>query len=281
MRVILLVNESSGSASGPSGAEVAAAMAAVGATVQRLPIGDERRAVAAGPDRLVVAGGDGSVAPAADAAGAAGLTLAVVPCGTANDFARRMGLPSDPLTAARLAVTGHATRVLDLGRMGDRPFVNVATAGLSVLAARGARPLKPALGAAAYAAGAVRSALTGRPVPCEVRCDGRPVHAGPAWQVMVACSGAFGGGSRVAGADAADGLLDVVALAAGPRARLVRHARALRSGRITDQPGVRADRGGEVSLGLPEGQELNVDGELCGAGDAFRVEPGRFRLVVP
>jgi diacylglycerol kinase (ATP) len=203
-----------------------------------------------------------------------------VPSGTANDFARRTGLPDDPLAACRLAVGGRALRSLDLGRMGDRPFVNVATAGLSVAAARGARPLKGALGPAAYLAGAVRSAVVGRPLDCAVACDGRTIHAGPAWQVMVACSGAFGAGSRIAEADPADGMLDVVVLEAGPRVRLVRHAGALRRGLITDQPGVRSGRGRRVRLDLPAGAELNIDGEVEPAGRDFGVEPGHFRLVV-
>ena len=58
------------------------------------------------PDRIVVAGGDGSIAPAARAAGQLDVPLAVVPAGTANDFARTNGLPEDPLDAAVLAVTG-------------------------------------------------------------------------------------------------------------------------------------------------------------------------------
>jgi diacylglycerol kinase (ATP) len=165
--------------------------------------------------------------------------------------------------------------------MGGRPFVNVATAGLSVMAARSARPLKSALGPAAYLAGAVRSAVTGRPLRSEVRCDGREVFAGPAWQVMVACSGAFGAGSRIAEADPSDGLLDVVVLEAGPRLRLVRHARALRAGMITGQPGVHADRGSAIDLSLPAGAGLNIDGELVDAEPDFTVAPGHFALVVP
>ena len=55
----------------------------------------------------MVAGGDGSIAPVAAAAGAAGIPLAVVPAGTANDFAGRLGLPVGAVRGLRLAVRGH------------------------------------------------------------------------------------------------------------------------------------------------------------------------------
>ena len=93
-------------------------------------------------------------------------------------------------------------RRLELGRLADgRPFVNVASAGLASVAARRAAPLKPRLGPLAYAVGAVRAAATAAPLRCTVRADGETVYEGAAWQVIVAVTGAFGGGSDVGAAD--------------------------------------------------------------------------------
>ena len=281
MRIVLLDNPSSGSGAGPSGDDLAGMLRSEGAEVERLPLERAAEVGGVGAERAVVAGGDGSVAPAALAAGAAGLALAVVPTGTANDFARRMQLPADPAEACRLAARGAGLRRLDLGCVGERPFVNVATAGLAVSAARRAGPLKGLLGPLAYLAGALRTAVSGHPVECAVTVDGRRIFAGPAWQVMVACSGAFGAGSRIDDADPSDGLLDVVVVAAGPRRRLARHAYGLRRGRITAQPGVVSGRGAEVALELPPGAELNVDGEVVPASPRLSVRPGCFSLVVP
>src|SRR6185312_5787857 len=97
---------------------------------------------------------------------------------------------------------------------GGRPFVNVASAGLASVAARNAQPLKPRLGPLAYGVGAARAAASEQPLPVTVRADGREVFAGACWQVIVAVSGAFGGGSGVAEARPDDGVLDVVALPA-------------------------------------------------------------------
>src|ERR1700754_854227 len=146
---------------------------------------------AAAPDRIVVAGGDGPVGPLAALAGELGVPLAVIPIGTANDFARVHGLPTDLHAAAELARTGTTTRALELRRLADgRPFVNVASAGLASVAARNAQPLKARLGPLAYGVGAARAAARERPLPITVRADGRTVFEGGSWQVIVAVSGA-------------------------------------------------------------------------------------------
>src|SRR3954471_6207350 len=80
------------------------------------------------PERIVACGGDGTIAPVAVLAGRLGVPLAVIPAGTANDFARAHGLPSDLKVARELAFHGVNTRPLELGRLADgRPFVNVAS----------------------------------------------------------------------------------------------------------------------------------------------------------
>ena len=163
--------------------------------------------------------------------------------------------------------------------MDGRPFVNVASAGLSPVAAREASGLKGALGPLAYAVGALRAALRATPVRCRVSCDGEEVFAGDAWQVTVANTGAFGGGASVE-ADAADGSLDAVAIEATSRIALVRRGYGLRAGRVESQSGVTSARGREVSVEAREGTSFNVDGEVIEAGtSSFGVEPLAFEVV--
>ena len=100
-----------------------------GAEVCRFTLDRASEAPRSKPERMVVAGGDGSIGPAAEVAGGADVPLAIVPVGTANDFARALGIPLDPAEACRVAVTGDETRRLELARFGSRPFVNVASAG--------------------------------------------------------------------------------------------------------------------------------------------------------
>ncbi len=235
------------------------------------------------PDRIAVAGGDGTIGPVAELAGRLGVPLAVIPAGTANDFARANGLPLDRIAAAELAATGTQLRALELGRLADgRPFVNVASAGLASVAARRAQPLKSRLGPLAYALGAARAALTGRPLQIRVRLDGETVFTGGAWQVIVACTGAFGGGSGVGAADPTDGDLDVVIVPAGSRIALVRRAWGLRTRTIERQRPVPHFEGRVVEVELPPGTELNCDGELRDGGlERVSARAGAYALVVP
>jgi diacylglycerol kinase (ATP) len=232
-----------------------------------------------GAARIVVAGGDGSIGTAAEAASGAGVPLAVVPVGTANDFARAVGIPLDAEQACRLAVRGAETRRLELAWIDSRPFVNVASAGLAPVAARKASGLKRVLGALAYSVGAVGAGLGARPVRCRVRCDGESLFDGSAWQVSVAVTGAFGGGATV-DSDPGDGRLDVVVIEARSRARLVAHAYRLRAGRVESQRSVRSRRCRAAEVDTDGSTGFNVDGEVVDADDArFTVEADAFEVV--
>ena len=274
-----MANERSGDSDPARAAE---RLRSFGAEVTTFDIAAAGDAVACGADRVVGAGGDGSIAPVAAAAGAAGIPLAVIPAGTANDFARRMDLPDTLTGACRVAVHGRQLRSLELGWMNDtRPFVNVANAGLPAPAAERARSWKKRLGPLAYATGAVVAGLSAKPLTCLVECDGEELLAGEAWQVTVAASGAFGAGATVEEADPSDGALEVIAIEAGPRPGLVSLAYHLRRGDLTRHPRAYHRRCDRVEVQVPDGTRFNVDGELLTEGDArFRAVRGAFRLVI-
>jgi diacylglycerol kinase (ATP) len=283
VRIALAANRASGGGLDPE--PLAAAIREHGAEVAVFgyePL-ELERAAAWRPERLVVAGGDGTIGRVAELAGRLDVPLAVIGAGTANDFSRIYGLPTDRLEAAALAVMGEHERPVELGRLADgHPFVNVASAGLASVAGRNATPLKPRLGPLAYAVGAARAAATGQPLPATVRADGREVFDGACWQVIVAVSGAFGAGSGVAEADPDDGVLDVVILPAGSRAGLARRAWGLRTRTIAQQRGVPHERGAVVEVDLPPGSEINVDGELRAGGlERVTVQARAFKLLVP
>jgi diacylglycerol kinase (ATP) len=281
VRVALIVNPTSGR--GLDQDALVRAMRRHGAevSVHRTGEGEVDSVAAERPERLVVASGDGTIALAAELAGRLEVPLGVIPGGTANDFVRAAGLPLDPIAAAELAVTGTELRRLELGRLGDgRPFVNVASAGLASVAARRAMPLKPRLGPLAYAVGALRAAATAAPLRCSVRADERTVFDGKAWQVIVAVTGAFGGGSGVGAADPEDGVLDVAVLPAGSRLGLVRRAWGLKRRTIAEQRGVEHHRAMVVAVDLPPGTEFNADGELRDTGlERVTVERDGYALV--
>ncbi|WP_259313229.1 diacylglycerol/lipid kinase family protein [Capillimicrobium parvum] len=282
MRVALIANRASGT--GTDAEDIAARLRAGGAEVTPFDLGDVASATRVDPERLVVAGGDGSVGIVAELASRTGAPMAVVPTGTANDFARELDLPSDLDGACALAARPDARTVtLQLARAGERPFVNAAACGLSVVAARRAKPLKPKLGALAYALGALRAGLTGRPIAVRVEdASGRTVFDGRAWQAIVGATGAFGGGSGIEEADPRDRLLDLVVVTARSRIALVRRAFGLRTGRIARQPGVVHARSTELRVLAPPGTRWNVDGEIGELNPSLFANRGEdYAVVVP
>jgi len=89
----------------------------------------EAVAGAARAGRVIVAGGDGTMACAAQALGDGGAELALLPLGTLNHLARDLGIPDDLNAAASLAATGTAVAI-DVGEVNGRRFVNNASIGL-------------------------------------------------------------------------------------------------------------------------------------------------------
>ena len=281
MRLALVCNPDSGRGADAEG--TASQLRAAGAEVAQIVKPGDLGSLFEDLDRVVAAGGDGTLGPCAQWCGAHDVPLAVVALGTANDFARAYDLPREPEPAVRLAATGTTLRTLEMGRIDGQPFLNVVAAGLSPASAARATPWKKRLGALAYPAGAFVAGLRTPPLACTVTVDGAELFSGDAWQVMIAASGAFGAGAKVEPADPQDGLLDAVAVPAHSRRELPKLARAMRAHKITSFEGAVHLRGRAVELRVPAGTALNVDGELLEAGPVVRiaVEPAAFALVVP
>ena len=119
-------------------------------------------------DVIVVAGGDGTINEVVNGVVTADesprIAVAVVPYGTANDFAVGCGLTKGaPLDALRLAVTGRA-RSIDVGKVNDRYFINAAAGGFGAeVTASTPREMKKVLGGVAYSIMGVVTAMKMRP----------------------------------------------------------------------------------------------------------------------
>jgi diacylglycerol kinase family enzyme len=98
-----------------------------------------------GASRVLVAGGDGSIAAAASALVRTPVELAVVPAGTLNHFAKDHGIPVEPAAAVALAAEGSAHPV-DVGYVGDRLFLNTSSVGEYVSFVQVREELEPRMG---------------------------------------------------------------------------------------------------------------------------------------
>ena len=131
-RTLIVLNPRSGSAPDEPALMRALAAAHLTAEVMRLAEGGDVRAAvaeaAAGYDTLVAAGGDGTVSSVAAVAADAAKTLGVIPGGTLNHFARDVEIPG-ALDDAVAVIAGGRTRLLDVGVVNDRIFINNASIG--------------------------------------------------------------------------------------------------------------------------------------------------------
>jgi diacylglycerol kinase family enzyme len=98
-----------------------------------------------GARRILVAGGDGSIASAANALAGSRAELALLPCGTLNHLAKDLALPLDLERAAVVAREGVATPV-DAASVNDRIFLNTSSVGAYVSFVRAREPLERRLG---------------------------------------------------------------------------------------------------------------------------------------
>ena len=90
-----------------------------------------RDAVSSGARRVLVCGGDGTIACAADALAGTDVELAVVPGGTLNHFARDHAIPVLAADAVAVAMGEH-TSAVDVGYVGDSLFLNTFSVGMYV-----------------------------------------------------------------------------------------------------------------------------------------------------
>ena len=151
-----------------------------------------REAIADGAPMIVVGGGDGSLSTVVDDFMGTETVFAVLPLGTANSFARTLGLPLDLDGAIEVIATGEKRRI-DLGAIDGDYFANAAAMGLSPLIAETVpNKLKKWLGRFGYVIWAARVALKFRPFRLCID-DGTREHRVWATEARIA-NGRFHGG---------------------------------------------------------------------------------------
>jgi diacylglycerol kinase family enzyme len=128
---LLVINPRSGSGS-PSADELADAARKAGIEPHFLSEGEDpgEAAQASGAEILGMAGGDGSLAPVAQVAIDSGAAFVCVPFGTRNHFAGDLGLDRRDPVAALAAFVGGTERLIDVGRVSGRLFLNNVSLGV-------------------------------------------------------------------------------------------------------------------------------------------------------
>lgn len=239
-----------------------------------------------GYDTLILGGGDGTVSSVVDFLAHHHATLALLPLGTANDFARTLEIPSDVDAACETIARGKLVDV-DLGLVDDNYFVNVATVGLGVGVTEAlSSDLKRRVGALAYPVAAVRAFLRHEPFSGRLvfpEGDHDPIDYQRLLQVAVGNGRFYGGGMVVSpesGID--DHTLDVYAIELGRQRDLFGVARYMKSGDFILNEAVHQYRTRAVRLEAEPVRPINVDGELVAhTPTTFTVARNALKVIVP
>jgi len=180
--------------------------------------GDEGRlaeeAVRRGFRRIVAVGGDGTWSNVGNAILRTGIPakLGLVPGGTGCDLAKTLGIPPrDVASCCRIVLEG-AFRTIDVGRVEDKHFLNIAGFGYDVAVLEDSWSIAYLEGSALYLYCALRQLGSYRGFPLETRADGGAAEKRDLLMLIVANARIFGGGFQVAPhADVEDGKLEAVA----------------------------------------------------------------------
>ena len=209
-----------------------------------------REAQAAGEagEVTIVMSGDGLIGQVGGALADTGARLGVIPGGRGNDLARVLGIPDDVDGAADVLAAGNV-RDIDVGEIGGRRFLGIASCGSDADANRIANEAKWVKGHLVYAYAALRALAAWRQAAFTLILDGeRRDFRG--YGVAVANNRAYGGGMIVAPeAELDDALLDVVTLGEIGKLRfLTAILPKVFDGRHTEQPEIGVDRAAEVRI---------------------------------
>ncbi|WP_249933002.1 diacylglycerol kinase family protein [Blastococcus sp. CCUG 61487] len=217
---------------------------------------------------MVAVGGDGTAHVALQAIAGTGTPLGVVPAGTGNDLALALGIPADPVAAARALATDlreGRSRSVDAGRVGERWWATVLCCGFDSAVTDRANRLRWPRGRRRYDVAVALELARLRPYEMTLRLDDGEVRTVPATMIAVGNTSWYGGGLQICpGADPADGLFDLTVVGPTTRRELVRTRPRLADGSHVDHPSVSVYRASRVELSSP-GVTAYADGEPVAA----------------
>jgi diacylglycerol kinase (ATP) len=226
-----------------------------------------------GFDLIVAAGGDGTINEVVN--GIAELQnrpqLAVIPVGTTNDFARAIGIPLNNVTQAVEAILQGQPKKIDIGRVNDQYFINIAGGGrLTELTYEVPSKLKTMVGQLAYYLKGMEMLPSLRPVEVEIEYDGK-LFQGEIMLFLVSLTNSVGGFEKLApDSSLNDGMFDLLILKKANLAEFIRVATlAIRGEHINDEH-IIYTKANRVKVTNKDKMQLNLDGEYGG------LLPGEF-----
>jgi YegS/Rv2252/BmrU family lipid kinase len=241
-----------------------------------------REAIAAGADTVVACGGDGTVNEVLNGLEGTTVALGIIPAGTANDFARQVGIPDDPSGAMDIVLRRKPV-IIDTASMNGRRFLNVSSGGVGAEATAETPPdAKASLGPVAYFISGLRKLAALEPRRAIFEAPG--IRLDEEFLLFaVGNARATGGGTLVTPrASVRDGLLDVCIVSAMPRKEFARLVVHVKRGEHLEMDGVRYLQVPWFRMTSSKPTTVNLDGEPMELRQAsYEVRPRDLLMHLP
>jgi diacylglycerol kinase (ATP) len=235
-----------------------------------------------GYDRVVVCGGDGTVNLAIREFDLERGTLAIIPTGSGDDFAKVMGIPRNIRRACDVAL-GDSIRAVDVALANGIRYLGVAGLGFdSEVADFANRNVRFLRGSAVYLYAIFRVLPRFTPRPVEIRTESGTRQV----SIMFAAIGntrQYGGGIRITpDALVDDGLLDLCIVHRTTRGELLKTLPKAYTGAHVKSAFVEMSRGREFHFASETAMAVYADGEpLTRTPVSFGLAAGKLRVLAP
>lgn len=299
MRILVIVNPRSGGSDaglydfirllGVEGVEVVMRFATVDVPIESLLLDVKHF------DRVVAAGGDGTVSAVLYGTRNTDVPVLAYPAGTANLLALNLGLPLDAPALAAIMLDGIPTK-FDLGEIESVTEDNrVVSAGFTVMAGAGfdatimesAQPLKPTFGAAAYLMAAIGN-ISPKGSDFELVLDGERIYTDGIAVLLINFGRLQFDIAVTHGWDPQDGKLDIAVVRARNVADLIPSVFAAMLDRLGGEhrdrgPGIDVYSASLIEVIAEPRMRMQYDGEVAETSTPFvgRCLPGAATLMLP
>jgi len=217
-------------------------------------------------DVVIAAGGDGTIHEIVN-----GLAdqeyrpkLGIIPAGTTNDFARALQIPRDIGPAVDIITRGELIPV-DIGRINDRYFINIAGGGrITEITYEVPSKLKTMLGQLAYYLKGMEMIPSIKASDLRIEYDGK-LFEGEAMMFLVGLTNSIGGFEKLApDSSINDGLFSLLILKKVNLAEFIRISSLAVRGEHVNDPNVIYTQANRIKVYSSEKVQLNLDGEFGG-----------------
>jgi len=230
---------------------------------------------------VIAVGGDGTLHEVVNGIYPSNLPVGYIPAGSGNDYAREMGIPKEPLLALKNLLNMYAEPI-DIGKINDRYFLNVASLGFDGLVALYANQsrFKKMFGKAVYLYGVLKALFTFKPEKVEVIVDGKPYSFHNVWLIAIANHRYYGGGMVICPqAKNHDGYLDICIIKDLNHLKFLLLFPTIFFGKHVQYPMVETLKGKRIEIISNNHFVHQADGEILNV-DSIRLESVKQGLII-